>query len=188
MSDHNSRRGEEYEEETIAHTYRRLRKAKDKASIALPDYDNQVAHRCPDEQQMSSTFTAPAYCNWSCGSHSYDGGLYNYGYNQTNAEWSTSSDQSYPSYPSSEPHLPQSNPSSQTHDNFQVFNHGTINYSDHHYYRPTIHAGDSSSSDQSWMDATSSYFFQQQGTDRGYTEDQNEETNYHKPARRSFWW
>ncbi|KAJ8420576.1 hypothetical protein Cgig2_019034 [Carnegiea gigantea] len=80
--DHNSRRGEEYEEETIGHTFRHLRKAKDKASKAPPDYDSQVAHRCPAEQQMPSTFN----CNWSCGSDSYDGGLYNYGYNQTNAD------------------------------------------------------------------------------------------------------
>ncbi|KAJ8441012.1 hypothetical protein Cgig2_021376 [Carnegiea gigantea] len=186
MSDHNSRRREGYEEETIVHTYRRLRKAKGKASKAPPDYDNQVAHRCPNEQQMPSTFTAPAYCNWSYDFDSYDGGPYNYGCNQTNADWCTSSDQSYPSYPGSEPHLPQSNPNCQTHDNFQVFNHGTINYNGHHYYRPTIHGGDSSSSGQSWMDATSSYFFQQQGIDRGYTEDQNEETNYQEPARRSF--
>ncbi|KAJ8422636.1 hypothetical protein Cgig2_028507 [Carnegiea gigantea] len=85
MSDHNSKRGEEYEKETIAHTYRRLRKVKDKASNALPNYDNQVAHKRPDEQQISSTFTMPAYCNWSCGSNNYNGGPYNYGYNQTNA-------------------------------------------------------------------------------------------------------
>ena len=188
MFDHNSRRSEEYEEETIAHTYRRLRKAKDKASKAPSDYDNQVAHGCPDEQQMPSTFTAAVNCNWSCDSDSYDTGSYNYGYDQTNADWGTFSDQSYPSYPGSEPHLPQSNPSSQTHDNFQVFNHGTINYGDHHYYRPTIHAADLSSSGPSWMDATSSYLFQQQGTDRGYMEHQNEETNYQEPARRSFWW
>ncbi|KAJ8433586.1 hypothetical protein Cgig2_012599 [Carnegiea gigantea] len=181
MSDHNSRR-----EETIAHTYPRLRKAKDKANKVPPNYDNQVARRCPAEQQMPSTFIALAYCNWSCGSDSYDGSPYNYGYNQTNADWGTSSDQSYPSYPGNEPHFAQSNPSSHNHENFQVFNHGTINYGDHHHYRPTIHGGDSSSSGQSWMDATSSYFFQQQGTDRGYTEDQNEETNYQEPARRSF--
>ncbi|KAJ8449976.1 hypothetical protein Cgig2_029338 [Carnegiea gigantea] len=188
MSDHNSRRGEEYKEETIAHTYRRLRKAKDKASKPSIDYDNQVAHGCPAEQQTPSTFTAPVNCNWSCGSNSYDAGPYNYGYDQINADWGTLFDQSYPFYPGSEPHLPQSNPSSQTHDNFQVFNHGTINYGDYHYYRPTIHAGDLSSSGQSWMDATSSYFFQQQGTDTGYTEHQNEETNYQESARRSFWW
>ncbi|KAJ8440945.1 hypothetical protein Cgig2_020487 [Carnegiea gigantea] len=106
MSDHNSRRGEEHEEETIAHTYRRLRKAKDKASKAPPDYDNQVTHRCPDEQQMPSTFTAPANCNWSYGSDSYDASPYNYGYDQTNANWGTSPDQSYPSYVGSDPHLP----------------------------------------------------------------------------------
>ena len=46
-------------------------------------------------------------------SDSYDGGPYNYGYNQTNADWGTSSDQSYPSYPGSEPHFTQSNPSTQ---------------------------------------------------------------------------
>ncbi|KAJ8433585.1 hypothetical protein Cgig2_012598 [Carnegiea gigantea] len=188
MSDHNSRRGQEYEEETIAHTYPRLRKAKDKASKAPPNYDNQVVHRCLDEQHMPSTFIAPPYCNWSCGSDSYDGGPYNYGYNQTNTDSGTSSDQSYPSYPSSEPYFTRSNSSSHNHDNFHIFNHGTINYSDHHYYRPTIHGGDSSSSGQSWMDAASPYFFQQQGTDRGYTEDPNEETNYQEPARRSFWW
>ncbi|KAJ8446897.1 LOW QUALITY PROTEIN: hypothetical protein Cgig2_013198 [Carnegiea gigantea] len=84
MSDHNSRKGEEYEEETIAHTYHRLKKAKDKVTKVLPNYDNHVTHRYTDEQQMPSTFTAPAYCNWSCGSDSRDGGPYNYGYNQTN--------------------------------------------------------------------------------------------------------
>ncbi|KAJ8441029.1 hypothetical protein Cgig2_027372 [Carnegiea gigantea] len=166
MSDHNSRRGEEYEEETIAHTYHRLRKAKDKATKAPPYYDNQVAHSYVDKQQMPSTFTAPGYCNWSCGSN----------------DWGTSSDQSYPSYPGSESHFTQSNPSTQNHANFQVFNHGTINYGDHHYYRPTIHGGDSSSTSQFWMDATSSCFFQEQGIDRCYTADQNEKTNYQEPA------
>ncbi|KAJ8430988.1 hypothetical protein Cgig2_027701 [Carnegiea gigantea] len=86
MPDHNSRRGEDYEEETIAHTYRRLNKAEDKATKAPPYYDNQVAYRYADEQQMSSTFTTPAYFNWSCGSDSHDGSPYNYGYNQTNAD------------------------------------------------------------------------------------------------------
>ncbi|KAJ8436088.1 LOW QUALITY PROTEIN: hypothetical protein Cgig2_011910 [Carnegiea gigantea] len=46
MSDHNSRRGEEHEEEIIAHTYYRLRKAKDKPSKAPPNYDNQMNNKC----------------------------------------------------------------------------------------------------------------------------------------------
>ncbi|KAJ8420093.1 hypothetical protein Cgig2_027349 [Carnegiea gigantea] len=176
MSDHNGKRGEEYEEETIAHTYRRLRKAKDNATKGPPNYNNQVVHRYADEQQMPSTFTPPGYCNWSCGSNNYDNGQYNYGYNQTNTDWGTF-----------ESDFTQSNPNTQNHDNFQVFKHGTINYGDHHYYHPIIHGRDSSSSGQSWIDATSSYFFQEQGIDRDYTADQNKETNYQEAARRSFW-
>jgi len=86
MSDHNNKRSKEYEEETIAHTYRRHRKAKYKATNAPPNYDNQGAHKYADEQQMPSTFTKSGYCNWSCSSDSYDGGLYNYGYNQTGVD------------------------------------------------------------------------------------------------------
>ncbi|KAJ8430739.1 hypothetical protein Cgig2_009630 [Carnegiea gigantea] len=81
MSDHNNKRSEEYEEETIAHTYRHRRKTKHKATKAPPNYDNQVINKYADEQQMPSTFTRSGYCNWSCGSDSYNGGSYNYGYN-----------------------------------------------------------------------------------------------------------
>ncbi|KAJ8434365.1 hypothetical protein Cgig2_031611 [Carnegiea gigantea] len=155
MSNHNDRRGEECEQETIAHTYHCFRKAKDKATKAPPSYDSQAAYRYADEQQIPSTFIALGYYNWSCGSDSYDGGPYDYVYNQTNTDCGTSSDQSYPSYHSSEPYFTQSNLSIQNHDNFQVSNHGNISYDDHHYYRPTFMS--------ILMDATSSYFFQEQG-------------------------
>ncbi|KAJ8442374.1 hypothetical protein Cgig2_018630 [Carnegiea gigantea] len=79
--------GEEYEEKTIAHTCRRLRKTKNQATKASPNYDNQVTRGYAHEQQIPSTFTETSYCNWSCGSDSYDGGPYNYGYNQTDADW-----------------------------------------------------------------------------------------------------
>jgi len=189
LSDHNDRRSQEYEEEPIAHTFRRLRKAKDKSTRTQPHCADVGAHGYTDDQQMPPSFTMPAHCNWSCGSDSYDGGPYNYGYTGSlEPHLGASSYSSQPSYPGSEPHLSQFNPSSQNQDHFQIFNHGTINYGDHHYYRPTIHGGDSSSSGQSWRDATSSYFFDEQGTDTGYTADQSEDNNYQEPARRSFWW
>ncbi|KAJ8442373.1 hypothetical protein Cgig2_018629 [Carnegiea gigantea] len=85
--DHNGKSGEEYEEKTIAHTDRRLRKVKNQATKAPLNYDNQVTHGCADEQQIPSTFTGTSYCNWSYGSDSYDGDPYNYGSNQTNVDW-----------------------------------------------------------------------------------------------------
>ncbi|KAJ8433127.1 hypothetical protein Cgig2_004865 [Carnegiea gigantea] len=163
MFDHNGRRGEEYEEEIIAHIYHRLRKVNNKATRAQPNYENQAAHKYIDEQQMPFNFTERGYCNWSCVSHSYDGGPYNCGYNQIDVDCGTLSNTSYPSYLGIQSKY-------QNHDNFHIFNHDTINYGDHHYYRPIIHGGDST----------------EQGIDSGYMVDQSEENNYQEPPCRSF--
>ncbi|KAJ8421850.1 hypothetical protein Cgig2_014900 [Carnegiea gigantea] len=40
--------------------------------------------------------------------------------------------------------------------NLLDINQGNINYEDHHYYRPPFYSGDSTSSEQSWMDSPAS--------------------------------
>ncbi|KAJ8437254.1 hypothetical protein Cgig2_004647 [Carnegiea gigantea] len=147
ISDHNGRRCQEYQEETIAYTYRRLIKAKDKQ---------------PKHHLIMKT--------------------------KQRIDWGPSSNPSYPSYPNSEPHFNQSNPSGQSQDNFQVFNHGTINYRDHHYYCLTIHGEHSSSNGRSLTGTTSLYFFHEQEIDTSYTTGQSEDNNYQEPPHRLFWW
>ncbi|KAJ8430147.1 LOW QUALITY PROTEIN: hypothetical protein Cgig2_026765 [Carnegiea gigantea] len=69
-------------------------------------------------------------------------------------------------------------------DNPPIINQGTINYGDHHYYRQTFYSGDSTSSDQSWIDSTaSSIFYQPQ---ESYGVNQNNNDTYREPPRLSF--
>ena len=52
MSEHNDRRGQEYEEGTIAHACRRHRKAKDKTTRTPPNYADEAVHGYTYDQQM----------------------------------------------------------------------------------------------------------------------------------------
>ncbi|KAJ8430037.1 LOW QUALITY PROTEIN: hypothetical protein Cgig2_016822 [Carnegiea gigantea] len=64
-------------------------------------------------------------------------------------------------------------------DNPPIINQGTINYRDHHYYRQTFYSGDSTSSDQSWIDSTaSSIFYPPQ---ESYGVNQNNNDTYQEP-------
>ncbi|KAJ8432198.1 hypothetical protein Cgig2_013740 [Carnegiea gigantea] len=124
-SNHNGKRDQEYKEETIAYTHPLLKKAKDKATKAPPNYKKQglvtiighvnmkvmiVAHTIIDIiKQMEIrvhrlTHLTRLILLQLCFS--------------------------------------QSNPNTQNHDNIQVFNHNTINHKDHHYSRPKFHGED----------------------------------------------
>jgi len=64
-----------------------------------------------------------------------------------------------PYFPPNVPQFEQEiqNDANRRHPDYpQIINYRTINYRDHHYYRPAFYngAGDSNSSDQSWMDST----------------------------------
>jgi len=81
----------------------------------------------------------------------------------------------------------QHNASRQNSDYPQIINHETINCRDHHYYYPTFYngAGDSTLSDQSWMDSTTSSIFHLQQGSHGM--DQNDSDTYQEPPHHSFW-
>ncbi|KAJ8430506.1 hypothetical protein Cgig2_010836 [Carnegiea gigantea] len=129
----------------------------------------------PGFQEAPSNFTGPGLFASSGGHDTYGGFSNNYGYN-TN----------YPPlpYPSNEPQFVGSDSSRRHSDNPPIINQGTINYGDHHYYRPTFYRGDSNLSEQSWMDSTaSSHYHQQQ---KSYGINQNNNDTYQDPPHHSF--
>ncbi|KAJ8431193.1 LOW QUALITY PROTEIN: hypothetical protein Cgig2_008467 [Carnegiea gigantea] len=126
-------------------------------------YPTDARYRFAGFQEMSSGFTGPDLFASSGGYDTYGGVLNNYGYSST-----------YTNCP----------PPIRHPDNPPIINQGTINYGDHHYYRQTFYSGDSTSSDQSWIDSTaSSIFYQPQ---ESYGVNQNNNDTYREPPRLSF--
>ena len=131
-------------------------------------------------QEVLSSFTGSDLFAHSSGYNTYGGVLNNYGYSSTNTNCPP------PPYPSREPQFIWSNSSRQHRDNPLIINQGTINYGDHHYHQPTFYSGNSTSSEQSWMDSTApSIFYPQQ---QSYSVDQNNDDIYQDPPRHLFWW
>ena len=176
--DRSSRRSPDEQPREPTQTYRRVRKGKE--PVQPHGYPTDAMYGYAGFKEVPSSFTGPGLFAHSGGHDTYGGVLNNYGYSTTDTNYPP------PPYPSHEPQSVGSDSSRRHRDNPPIINQGTINYGDHHYHQPTFYSGNSTSSEQSWMDSTaSSIFYPQQ---QSYGVDQNNDDTYQDPPRHSFWW
>ncbi|KAJ8419836.1 hypothetical protein Cgig2_029902 [Carnegiea gigantea] len=118
--------------------------------------DDRRSRRSPDEQPREPIKTyrrvrkGPGLFAPLGGYDTYGGVLNNYGYSSTNTNCPP------PSYPSHELQFVGPDSSRRHRDNPPIINQETINHGDHHYHQPIFYSGNSTSSEQSWMNSTTS--------------------------------
>ncbi|KAJ8435434.1 hypothetical protein Cgig2_012555 [Carnegiea gigantea] len=175
--DRRSRRSPDEQPREPTQTYHHMRKGKKR--VQPHGYLTAAMYGYVGFQEVPSSFTGPGLFAPSGGYDTYGGVSNNYGYSSTNTNCPPSP------YPSHEPQFVGSDLNRRHRDNPPIINQGTIKCGNHHYHQPTFYSSNSTSSEQSWMDSTtSSIFYPQQ---ESYGVDQNNDDIYQDPPRHSFW-